>query len=48
MSGDFVIGRVIRADGQCWHTKCFKCISCQCELADIGFIKNQGRYNISY
>lgn len=41
--GDFVIGRVIRAMGQCWHAKCFKCISCHCELADTGFVKSQGR-----
>lgn len=41
--GDFVIGRVIRAVGQSWHPKCFKCVSCHCELADVGFVKNQGR-----
>ena len=41
--GDFVIGRVIRAVSQSWHPKCFKCVSCHCELADVGFVKNQGR-----
>ncbi|XP_019855906.1 PREDICTED: LIM and senescent cell antigen-like-containing domain protein 1 isoform X2 [Amphimedon queenslandica] len=41
--GDFVIGRVIRAVSQSWHPKCFKCVNCHCELADIGFVKNQGR-----
>lgn len=41
--GDFVIGRVIRATGHCWHPKCFKCVNCHKELADIGFVKNQGR-----
>ena len=38
-----MIGRVIRAMSQCWHPKCFKCISCHVELADVGFVKNQGR-----
>lgn len=41
--GEFVIGRVIRAMSQCWHPTCFKCVSCHVELADIGFVKNQGR-----
>ena len=42
-SGEFVVGRVIRAMSQCWHPKCFKCVSCHKELADIGFVKSQGR-----
>lgn len=43
-TGEFVLGRVIRAMSQCWHPKCFKCVSCHTELADVGFVKNQGRY----
>ena len=39
-----MIGRVIRAMSQCWHPTCFKCVSCHAELADIGFVKNQGRW----
>ena len=42
-SGEFIVGRVIRAMSQCWHPTCFKCVSCHCELADVGFVKNQGR-----
>ena len=42
-AGEFIIGRVIRAMSQCWHPKCFKCVSCHTELADVGFVKNQGR-----
>ena len=42
-SGEFVVGRVIRAMSQCWHPNCFKCVSCHTELADIGFVKSQGR-----
>ena len=41
--GEFIVGRVIRAMSQCWHPTCFKCVSCHCELADVGFVKNQGR-----
>jgi hypothetical protein len=41
--GEFVVGRVIRAMSQCWHPNCFKCVSCHRELADIGFVKSQGR-----
>ncbi|CAI8030510.1 LIM and senescent cell antigen-like-containing domain protein 2 [Geodia barretti] len=41
--GEFVVGRVIRAMSQCWHPNCFKCVSCHTELADIGFVKSQGR-----
>ena len=43
IAGEFVIGRVIRAMSQCWHPNCFKCVSCHTELADIGFVKSQGR-----
>ena len=44
--GEFVVGRVIRAMSQCWHPNCFKCVSCHIELADIGFVKSQGRYDV--
>ena len=43
-TGEFILGRVIRAMSQCWHPRCFKCVSCHTELADVGFVKNQGRY----
>ena len=26
-----------------WHPKCFTCEMCHKELADLGFIKNQGK-----
>lgn len=26
-----------------WHPKCFRCQLCSKELADFGFVKNQGR-----
>ncbi len=26
-----------------WHPRCFRCQMCEKELADLGFIKNQGR-----
>ena len=42
-SGEFIIGRVIRAMSQCWHPNCFKCVICHIHLADVGFVKNQGR-----
>ena len=35
----FIMGRVIRAVGKSWHPACFKCESCQVELADIGFLR---------
>jgi len=43
MLGEFIIGRVIRAMSQCWHPNCFKCVICHILLADVGFVKNQGR-----
>lgn len=39
--GEFVIGRVIKAMAASWHPQCFRCESCQKELADCGFIRNQ-------
>lgn len=43
MTGEFVIGRVIKAMNSNWHPQCFRCEECNCELADQGFIKCQGR-----
>merc|ERR1711936_1490102 len=41
--GEFIIGRVIKAMQSTWHPECFCCEMCHKELADLGFIKNQGR-----
>jgi len=41
--GEFIIGRVIKAMNTSWHPACFRCQLCRKELADTGFIKNQGR-----
>merc|ERR1712018_694657 len=41
--GEFIIGRVIKAMQATWHPECFTCEMCHKELADLGFIKNQGR-----
>lgn len=38
-----MIGRVIKAMAANWHPHCFRCQHCQKELADTGFIRNQGR-----
>ena len=32
-----------QAMGSTWHPECFCCEMCNKELADLGFIKNQGR-----
>ena len=37
------MGRVIKAMNASWHPKCFCCEMCHKELADLGFVKNQGR-----
>jgi hypothetical protein len=42
-AGEFVIGRVIKAMNSNWHPRCFRCQMCDKELADLGFIRNQGR-----
>ena len=31
-----------------WHPQCFTCEMCHKELADLGFIKNQGRPDSQY
>jgi len=41
--GEFIVGRVIKAMNATWHPQCFTCEMCHKELADQGFIKNQGR-----
>lgn len=41
--GEFIVGRVIKAMNASWHPKCFTCEMCHKELADLGFVKNQGR-----
>ena len=43
--GEFIVGRVIKAMMASWHPKCFTCEMCHKELADLGFIKNQGKKN---
>lgn len=43
-AGEFIIGRVIKAMNNSWHPECFCCDLCQEVLADIGFVKNAGRW----
>lgn len=43
-AGEFIIGRVIKAMNNSWHPDCFCCDICQAVLADVGFVKNAGRY----
>ena len=47
-SGEFIVGRVIKAMSASWHPKCFTCEMCHKELADLGFVKNQGKLVTSY
>ena len=42
-SGEFIIGRVIKAMNANWHPQCFLCEMCNKELADLGFIRFQNR-----
>lgn len=42
-TGEFIIGRVIKAMNNSWHPDCFCCDICQAVLADVGFVKNAGR-----
>ena len=42
-SGEFIIGRVIKAMNANWHPQCFLCEMCNKELADSGFIRYQNR-----
>lgn len=41
---EFVIGCVIKAVNNSWHPECFCCDICRQALADIGFVKNVGRW----
>lgn len=43
LTGEFIIGRVIKAMNNSWHPECFCCDICETVLADIGFVKNAGR-----
>uniref|UniRef100_A0AAR2IS75 LIM domain-containing protein n=1 Tax=Pygocentrus nattereri TaxID=42514 RepID=A0AAR2IS75_PYGNA len=44
ITGEFIIGRVIKAMNNSWHPNCFCCDICQAVLADVGFAKNAGRH----
>ena len=44
--GEFIVGRVIKAMNASWHPKCFCCEMCHKELADLGFVKNQGKTRV--
>ena len=48
IAGEFIIGRVIKAMMSTWHPQCFTCEMCHKELADLGFIKNQGRLKLHF
>lgn len=48
LSGEFIIGRVIKAMNNSWHPDCFCCDICQAVLADVGFVKNAGRLEASH
>ncbi|KAK6013544.1 LIM domain protein [Ostertagia ostertagi] len=41
---EFIIGRVIKAMNASWHPECFRCELCSKALADIGFLRNAGRF----
>lgn len=43
-TGEFIVGRVIKAMNNSWHPDCFLCEICTAPLADEGFVKNAGRY----
>lgn len=44
LAGEFIIGRVIKAMNNSWHPECFCCDICSAVLADVGFVKNAGRW----
>lgn len=48
LSGEFIIGRVIKAMNNSWHPDCFCCDICRAVLADVGFVKNAGRLVASH
>lgn len=41
--GEFVIGRVIKAMNANWHPGCFRCETCNKELAELGFVRYHGQ-----
>lgn len=43
LSGEFIVGRVIKAVNRSWHPGCFLCELCGVQLADLGFVRNAGR-----
>jgi hypothetical protein len=45
---EFIVGRVIKAMNSSWHPECFRCELCGRELADIGFLRNAGRFAYFY
>ncbi|XP_032081617.1 LIM and senescent cell antigen-like-containing domain protein 2 isoform X2 [Thamnophis elegans] len=45
--GEFIIGRVIKAMNNNWHPECFRCELCNVVLADLGFVKNAGRKELT-
>ncbi|XP_017581453.1 PREDICTED: LIM and senescent cell antigen-like-containing domain protein 2 isoform X2 [Corvus brachyrhynchos] len=45
--GEFIIGRVIKAMNNNWHPECFRCELCDVTLADLGFVKNAGRKELT-
>ncbi|KAF4799926.1 LIM and senescent cell antigen-like-containing domain protein 1 [Turdus rufiventris] len=47
LEGEFIIGRVIKAMNNSWHPECFCCDICEIVLADIGFVKNAGRKELT-
>ena len=44
ITGEFIVGRVIKAMNNSWHPDCFLCEICTAPLADEGFVKNAGRW----
>ncbi|XP_066201857.1 LIM and senescent cell antigen-like-containing domain protein 2 isoform X4 [Saccopteryx leptura] len=45
--GEFITGRVIKAMNNNWHPGCFCCELCDVELADLGFMRNAGRKELT-
>ncbi|XP_036981546.2 LIM and senescent cell antigen-like-containing domain protein 2 isoform X2 [Artibeus jamaicensis] len=45
--GKFIISYVIKAMNSNWHLGCFCCELCDVELADLGFVKNAGRKELT-
>ena len=41
ITGEFIVGRVIKAMNNSWHPDCFLCEICTAPLADEGFVKNK-------